>query len=137
MKPKKQKLPKQKNPQGLLIHPCPKCGSYKVMMKDCNYSSFNPGWAACPCGYRYDVGYVDHHENVLKPWNAHCREIAADLALAESLVDDLANAAWKVLNHDNDPHDGKEWNTHNWTNVCSSIKEVLKKHGIKHSANNQ
>jgi len=44
------------------------------------------------------------------------------------LVEKLAYAAWKVLNHDNDPDDGEEWNTANWNAVCQKISAVLKNH---------
>lgn len=43
-----------------------------------------------------------------------------------SLVDKLAEAAWGVLNHDNDPHSGLPDDTHNWMRLCESIKAVLK-----------
>lgn len=46
------------------------------------------------------------------------------------LVIELADAAWTVLNHDNDPHDGQPHNTANWNKLCDRIKAVLKQRGM-------
>lgn len=43
------------------------------------------------------------------------------------LSEKLASAAWSILNHDNDPHDGQEHNTANWGNLVDAIEAVLKR----------
>lgn len=45
-----------------------------------------------------------------------------------SLVDKLAEAAWDVLNHDNDPHDGQPHNVANWNRLREKLKKVLATH---------
>jgi len=45
----------------------------------------------------------------------------------KQLVDLLAETAWLVLNHDNDPHDGEPHNVANWKNLTKRIDAVLPK----------
>lgn len=45
----------------------------------------------------------------------------------QKIVHALANAAWSVLNHDNDPHDGQAHNISNWNALCERIAGVLQK----------
>lgn len=42
-------------------------------------------------------------------------------------VQRLAEAAWRVLNHDNDPHDGQSHNTANWHALTRAIRAELEK----------
>jgi hypothetical protein len=46
------------------------------------------------------------------------------------LVDSLAQAAWGVLNHDNDPTSGKPDDRYNWINLRAAIRVTLLKNGI-------
>ena len=43
----------------------------------------------------------------------------------KSLAERLAYAAWRVLNHDNDPFDGKDYNSSNWRILVKEIKKTL------------
>lgn len=69
---------KSTNSQGIRILPCPSCGNKDVRLFDCGYSSFNPGWAKCKCGYEFKSGYVDSWKDVVTPWNRHCRNNTPD-----------------------------------------------------------
>lgn len=56
------------------------------------------------------------------------------------LVQAVAEAAWGVLNHDNDPHDGQSYNTKNWHDLTRAIRNVLQRrfpdetNGVRESA---
>lgn len=43
----------------------------------------------------------------------------------EDRVDRVAEAAWKVLNFDNDPHDGQPHNSANWSALKRAIRKAL------------
>lgn len=53
----------------LKILPCPLC-SGPVSVKDCGYTTFNPGYAECdPCDRKWEVGYVDDIADATRKWN--------------------------------------------------------------------
>ncbi len=71
-----------------------------------------------------------------KPYGLPPRRARHSLRAAAGsvLVEELAEAAWRVLNHDNDPTDGEEHNTANWDTLCGKLRSVLKKHRLPQNA---
>jgi hypothetical protein len=53
------------------IKPCKKCGSTKVKLWDCGYSSFNPGGGKCECGHEVkgEAGCLPSQEDLAWIWN--------------------------------------------------------------------
>lgn len=53
------------------IKPCKKCGSTKVTLWDCGYSSFNPGGGKCECGHEVkgEAGCSPSQDALARIWN--------------------------------------------------------------------
>jgi hypothetical protein len=45
--------------------PCPKCGKKDAVQRDCGYTTFNPVWVECPCGYRLD-GFASNWDRIIR-----------------------------------------------------------------------
>lgn len=56
------------------IKPCFECGSKNIIIRDCNYSSFNCGYVECSkCGLKHEssCGIMDDAEkDLIKSWNS-------------------------------------------------------------------
>jgi hypothetical protein len=52
-------------------------------------------------------------------------DVPTSKTITIGFVQAVAEAAWQVLNHDNDPHDGQSYNTKNWHDLTRAIRNVL------------
>ena len=55
------------------------------------------------------------------------KESVTSKTVTIGLVQAVAEAAWGVLNHDNDPHDGQSYNTKNWHDLTRAIRNALER----------
>lgn len=62
------------------IKPCKKCGSSKIELWHCGYSSFNPGGGKCECGHEVkgEAGCLPTQEDLARIWNAGQAETAEE-----------------------------------------------------------
>jgi hypothetical protein len=52
------------------IKPCRKCGSSKIEIHDCGYSSFNAGHAKClKCGHELKLSNFEGEAYIIRMWN--------------------------------------------------------------------
>jgi hypothetical protein len=60
--------PAKKSPR---LHPCKVCGSRKITLKDCGYSSFNPGGGVCENGHEVsgEAGCLPTQSKLARIWN--------------------------------------------------------------------
>lgn len=89
----------------LVIENCPCCDG-DVLVSDCGYSTFNPGYAACArCHRKWNLGLVNDKWNAGEVWNKRAVEIKEKLRLITVIrrdvpvcsVDDFAKAT-RLLN---------------------------------------
>lgn len=54
------------------LKPCKICGSTKIKLWDCNYSSFNPGGGECENGHKVsgEAGCLPTEADLARIWNA-------------------------------------------------------------------
>jgi len=67
----------------LQIERCPNCTG-DVNVRDCGYSSFNPGVAECQtCRIKWELGCVDDEWDAGLKWNKLCKNIKTKLKLLD------------------------------------------------------
>lgn len=73
--------------QTLHISICPCCNG-DVLVRDCGYSSFNPGTAKCAgeCKKEWKLGYVDDEFDAGKRWNVLAKSIKDKLGLLKLIT---------------------------------------------------
>jgi hypothetical protein len=69
----------------LQISDCPCCGG-EIVVGDCGYSTFNPGWAECKrCKRKWSFECVDDSWDAGKRWNEKARVMRRELFLLSCL----------------------------------------------------
>lgn len=67
----------------LQVERCPNCTG-DVNVRDCGYSSFNPGYAECvSCMMKWKLGFVDDTWDAGLTWNKLAKEISKKLKLLD------------------------------------------------------
>ena len=65
--------------------PCPKCGKKEAVEKDCGYTTFNPVWVECPCGYQLK-GTADNWDRIIRAGKSKAKISKRKQELANTLA---------------------------------------------------
>lgn len=65
--------------------PCPKCGKKEAVQKDCGYTTFNPVWVECTCGYSLD-GTVGNWDRIARAMRSKAKLPKRKQELANTLA---------------------------------------------------
>ena len=93
----------------LTILPCPSCNS-EVSVRDCGYSTFNPGIAACKsCNRQWKLGEVNDQWDAGIEWNKLCRDINRKLRLLSLLKPESKFSVSRDYEAENDEFDANQF----------------------------
>ena len=80
-----------KKKETLELAPCPICLKSSIVVRDCGYTTFNPGTATCAdCGESWELGWVDDAFDAGIAWNAKQPSLtdAAKLAAVKAEIEE-------------------------------------------------